>query len=178
MNEYTLEELEKGIDTIVTFFARWEPGVTNGHRVHLAILQEPYLSLILDGTKTIESRFSQKRIAPFKKAKPGDIILLKRSSGSVEGICKVNRSWFFEMNPGVVKRLREEFYEQLCIDDQAYWKNKIEPSSYGSLLEVSNVVRVDHFKVTKKDRRPWVIIKDEHDLTKERGLTLLDFNKI
>ena len=36
------------------------------YSVHLAILLEPYLQYILDGTKTVESRFSKNRIAPYK----------------------------------------------------------------------------------------------------------------
>ena len=46
--------------------------------VHLAILLEPYLQYILDGTKTVESRFSKNRIAPYNMVEPGDVVLLKK----------------------------------------------------------------------------------------------------
>ena len=47
------------------------------HRIHLAIMVEPYLSLILQGIKTMESRFSQKMMQPFHRVSKGDIIILK-----------------------------------------------------------------------------------------------------
>jgi len=47
--------------------------------LHLAILRQPYLDLIVDGTKTLESRFNTKRAAPFGRVAVGDLILLKGS---------------------------------------------------------------------------------------------------
>lgn len=55
--------------------------------LHLAIFQEPYLGLILAGKKTIESRFSVNRIAPYEAAERDDLVLLKRSSGPITGLC-------------------------------------------------------------------------------------------
>src|SRR5688572_10035738 len=52
-------------------------------RIHLAVFIEPYLEFVLDGTKTVESRFSINRCVPFERANEGDIVLLKRSGGSV-----------------------------------------------------------------------------------------------
>jgi len=42
---------------------------------HLAILRQPFLNLILDGAKTVESRFSQKRISLFRKVEKGEVKL-------------------------------------------------------------------------------------------------------
>src|ERR1700686_1163065 len=67
--------------------------------IHLAVLVEPYLSLILDGKKTIESRFSTNRHAPFEQVQRGDVLILKRSSGPVEGLCTVSDAWFYQLNP-------------------------------------------------------------------------------
>jgi len=63
--------------------------------IHLAVLVEPYLSLILDGKKTIESRFSINRHAPFEQVQRGDVLILKRSSGPIEGLCTVSDAWFY-----------------------------------------------------------------------------------
>ena len=49
--------------------------------VHLAVFSEPYLSFVLDGVKTVESRFSRVRCAPFQQIRSGDIILVKQSGG-------------------------------------------------------------------------------------------------
>ena len=64
--------------------------------IHLAILIEPYLSFILNGKKTIESRFSINRIAPFDKIQTGDIVLLKRAGGPLVGISQVINAWFYQ----------------------------------------------------------------------------------
>ena len=45
----------------------WTRKLTMGTpvQVHLAVMVEPYLSRVLDGSKTMESRFSRKKIAPW-----------------------------------------------------------------------------------------------------------------
>src|ERR1700680_4829312 len=76
-----------------------EPRSTKAEQVgiHLAVLTEPYLQFILSGHKTVESRFSMKAIAPFRRVVPGDAILLKRvagrSSGSVVLMTRGSTSW-------------------------------------------------------------------------------------
>ena len=44
---------------------------------HLAILRQPFFDMVLNGEKTIESRWSMNKIAPYKKVNIGDEILLK-----------------------------------------------------------------------------------------------------
>ncbi|HJZ47077.1 MAG TPA: ASCH domain-containing protein [Roseiflexaceae bacterium] len=52
-------------------------------RTHLAIMVEPYLTRVLAGEKTIESRFSRSRIPPYGCVAAGDLIWLKRAGGPV-----------------------------------------------------------------------------------------------
>jgi hypothetical protein len=42
--------------------------------LHLAVLTEPFCSWLLEGTKTIESRFSRVRCAPYGTLAEGDIV--------------------------------------------------------------------------------------------------------
>lgn len=56
---------------------------------HLAILTPGWIELILDGKKTIESRFSKVRCAPFGKVQEGDIVFMKESGGLVKGMFTV-----------------------------------------------------------------------------------------
>ena len=46
---------------------------------HIAILRKKYFNLILSGKKTIESRFSYNKIAPYKQVEVGETIYLKES---------------------------------------------------------------------------------------------------
>lgn len=50
---------------------------------HIAILRQPFFDMILNGTKTIESRFSMNKCAPYNMVKAGDIILLKETGKDV-----------------------------------------------------------------------------------------------
>lgn len=50
---------------------------------HIAILRQPFFDLVLSGQKTIESRFSMKKVASFDKIKVGDDILLKQTGKPV-----------------------------------------------------------------------------------------------
>jgi len=45
--------------------------------LHLALLTEPFLSLLMSGAKTIESRFSRVRCAPYRCLARGDVIAVK-----------------------------------------------------------------------------------------------------
>src|SRR5438105_96656 len=63
--------------------------------IHLAVFIEPFLQYILDGKKTIETRFSSVRCAPYERVRSGDIILLKRTGGPVVGICQIRNAWFY-----------------------------------------------------------------------------------
>src|SRR6478609_2984704 len=65
--------------------------------VHLAIFVEPYLSFLLDGTKTIESRFSMRRTVPYERVETGDIMLLKAASGPVVGISQIAKAAYFDL---------------------------------------------------------------------------------
>ena len=46
--------------------------------IHLAILLEPYLKFILEGSKTVESRFSRHRIAPYGVVESGGCCSVER----------------------------------------------------------------------------------------------------
>ncbi|MDR1559203.1 MAG: hypothetical protein LBS84_05800 [Clostridiales bacterium] len=65
-------------------------------RAHLAVLVESNLSLLLNGGKTIESRFSLRKIALFHQVSKGDVILLKKSGGAVTGVFEALEIHYFE----------------------------------------------------------------------------------
>src|SRR5271169_6453922 len=66
--------------------------------IHLAVFIEPFLGYVLDGTKTVESRFSINRCAPFGKVSQGDVLLLKRAGGPVVGITRVLAVWSYHLD--------------------------------------------------------------------------------
>ena len=65
-------------------------------KYHLAILTPGWIDLILDGSKTIESRFTKVRCAPFRKVHADDSVYLKESGGLVKGMFRVAQVETFE----------------------------------------------------------------------------------
>ncbi len=135
-----------------------EPEIASEHfGLHLAVLVEPYLTFILEGKKTIESRFSVNRNAPFEQVQRGDIIILKRSSGPVEGLCRVADAWFYQLDPNTWPEI-ERYASSLCIDDSPFWKQK-RGASYASLMRIEEIVRIPSFDIDKLDPRGWVVLR-------------------
>jgi|HubBroStandDraft_5_1064220.scaffolds.fasta_scaffold177056_1 hypothetical protein len=129
----------------------------SGCGIHLAVLVEPYLTLILEGKKTIESRFSLTRQAPFGRVFQDDILILKRSSGPIEGMCRVADAWFYRLQPDSWKEI-DRLAKALCMDDSPFWQSK-RKSTYATLIRVSGVVRLPPFYVSKLDPRGWVTVR-------------------
>ena len=126
--------------------------------IHLAIFVEPYLQYIIEGKKTVESRFSVNRIAPFKRIFQGDLILLKRSGGPVVGFCLVKKVWFYQIKPSTWNEIRNNFESALCAQDPQFWKSK-KHASYATLIKLGEFNSFSPIKFRKRDRRGWVVLK-------------------
>lgn len=141
----------------------WEPYLNSAIRnpaafgIHLAILVEPYLQYILDGKKTVESRFSINRIAPYGEVQRDDILLLKRSGGPITAICQVGQVWFYELNPQSWDEIREEFTQMLCAQDPEFWISR-RRASYATLMRLRQVKAIKPVKYIKRDRRGWLVL--------------------
>ena len=133
-------------------------------RLHLAIFVEPFLSFILQGRKTVESRFSVVKCAPYDRVSPGDVILLKRAAGPVVGLCRVTSAWFYELDASNLREIRDKFARAICADDD-FWEAR-RACSYATLMTVSNPIEIPHFNVAKRDRRGWAIL-DPYPATPE-----------
>ena len=128
--------------------------------IHLAVLVEPYLQYIIDGDKTVESRFSANRCAPYQKVKTGDLVLLKRSGGPVVAFCEVSHAWYYELDPGSWHEIRKEFATALCAQDPEFWKSR-ERAEFATLMRIKDVTPVVPFSCSKRDRRGWAVVREE-----------------
>lgn len=126
--------------------------------IHLAVLLEPYLSYILDGSKTVESRFSKHRIAPYQAVAPGDIVLLKKAAArSISGVCVVSGVWFYQLNADSWAEIKGGFSRALRADDASFWRQRSE-AQYATLMRISDVHATPAINVPKRDRRGWVVL--------------------
>lgn len=124
--------------------------------LHLAILAEPFLSFVLSGRKTIESRFTRTRCAPFDQIRSGDIILLKRVGGPVCGLVLAKQTWFFDLHFQPIDTIRERYGDPICADD-AFWELK-RGAAYATLIELAEPISIGAIPCNKKDRRGWVAL--------------------
>lgn len=124
--------------------------------VHLAVMAEPFLTYLLGGAKTVESRFSVNRCAPFGRATAGDIVLLKAVSAPVVGVCEISRAWYFDLSATPISGIKERFGRELCADNE-FWTTR-RHAGYASLFEVKAVRSLSPFPCPKRDRRGWVVL--------------------
>lgn len=92
--------------------------------IHLAVFVEPFLGYVLDGSKTVESRFSVNRCAPFGKVSKGDVILLKKAGGPVVGIARVQTVWSYQLDDSSWGLIREQFAKMLRVQYPEFWERK------------------------------------------------------
>lgn len=124
---------------------------------HVAVCMEPFLQHILDGYKSMESRFSVHRVAPYRRVQAGDVLLLKRSSGPIVGLCRVRDATFYDLNPGSLAYIRATYADALCAQDAAFWERR-RRASYATLMSIDHVRSVERTPFPKRDRRGWVVL--------------------
>ncbi len=126
-------------------------------RAHLAVMHEPYLSYILAGRKSVESRFSRHRVAPFGQVGLGDLLLLKSQSGPVTGVARVAHVDSYRLDPVIWASIRNRFSAALCVTDERFWVERRE-ARYATLMRLAAALAVEPLVLEKRDRRPWVVL--------------------
>jgi hypothetical protein len=139
----------------------WQPALARLHRgtavLHLAVLVEPFLRLLLDGTKTIESRFSRIRCAPWAVLHEGHIVAVKKTGGPVLGAFQAGEVHGYHITPDEVGELRKRFAERICATSDEFWARRA-GTSYATLAEVIHPRPVPGLPFPKRDRRGWVVL--------------------
>ncbi len=126
---------------------------------HLAIFKGDSANLILSGKKTIESRFSNKKNAPFQAISTGDLVYIKPSGKEIIGEFRVKKVLFMDgLEKEDIVDLKKRYGEKIAMDE-AWWEKKAD-SKYATLIFIGNV---SHFltspvKIPKKDLRGWVVL--------------------
>ena len=133
---------------------------------HLAILSPGWIELILDGSKTIESRFTKVRCAPFGKVHEGDIVYLKESGGLVKGMFRVADVETYEnLTDGQICDLFcKEYREQIFSSLSALMRrppDKWLSAKHATLIHINDPVAFEEpgFPFPKRDPRAWVVLE-------------------
>lgn len=123
--------------------------------VHLAIMDKNTIDMILKGEKTIESRFSKKKIPPFNKATAGETVYLKESGKDILTSFDIERVAYYDnLTSEKVGLIRDKYDDQINAPD-SYWDRKLN-SNYGTLMWIKNVKRIRPIKISKKGRQGFV----------------------
>ncbi len=125
---------------------------------HLGVFVEPYLSYVLDGSKTIESRFSLNQCDPFGSVTKGDIVLVKEAAGPVVGLCRVSMVWSYVLDPESLTEIRSIFEPAMRVESESFWAERTD-AAFATLMQIDHVTRIQPFTIEKKDRRGWVVLK-------------------
>lgn len=135
--------------------------------LHLGVFVEPYLQFILEGKKTVESRFATRRFAPYNQVEKGDVLLLKQSCGPIVGICQITHCWFYQLDPESWETIQRDFTQVLCAQDPDFWQQR-QAACYATLMRIQFVKAIEPIPFAKRDRRGWVILKSsDHQLKLE-----------
>ena len=125
--------------------------------IHVAIFAQPFLSLVLSGEKTIESRFSRNRCAPYGEIGDGDIILLKEVSGPIRGLALARQIWCYDLGAEPLDRIRHRFGAGIGGDDN-FWALRAD-ALYATLIELDAPASILPVRCDKRDRRGWVSLR-------------------
>lgn len=122
--------------------------------IHLGIFSEPYLTYMLTGKKTIESRFSKNKILPYKQISKDDVVIVKKSSGNVVAYFTIKDVLFFDLNTTSIDDIKHKYNEQLCVD-KSFWTNK-QNSNYATLIFIDKLIKLQPFSINKKGMQTWI----------------------
>ena len=131
---------------------------------YLAILTPGWIELILDGSKTIEGRFTKVRCAPFGKVDAGDTVYMKESGGLVKGQFTVAKVETFEnLTDGQIcdlfyKEYREQIFSSLSASLQRP-PEKWLTAKHATLIHVVDPIAFDEpFSFTQRGRSAWIVL--------------------
>jgi hypothetical protein len=155
-----LQRLDEDTFWLGYFAAAVKP--TSSIGIHLAIFAEPFLSLVLDGKKTIESRFSRNRCAPYGEIDDGDIILIKEVAGPICAVTLANRTWCYDLARDPIEPIRRRFATGVCADED-FWSARSD-ALYATFIELTATTEIAPLQCDKRDRRGWVALRTRQQM--------------
>lgn len=118
---------------------------------HLAIMKKGYIEKILSGEKSIESRFSLNRIAPFHRITTGDKVYLQETGRPISASFTAGKVLYFsDLDEERISEIKAEYGQQICAEEE-FWESK-KNAKYATLIFVENPILEKPFKVHKSDR--------------------------
>src|SRR6266851_3253177 len=124
---------------------------------HLAVMTGQYLDRLLDGTKTIESRFTRHRVAPFQRVASGDVIFFKQAAGPITAVGLAGTVHHLDLGMVPLQQLADQYGAAIAPADASFWADRA-AARYATLVTMLDVIRTAPVPVQKRDRRGWVVL--------------------
>lgn len=111
---------------------------------------------MLDGKKTIESRISKNKIAPYDRITKDDVVVVKKSGGGVVAFFTIKEVKFIDLRDNNISEIRNKYNNELCVSDE-FWMQK-KDASYATLMFIDKLIKLEEFKINKKGMQTWIIL--------------------
>lgn len=127
--------------------------------IHVAILKRPYIRLILEGKKTVESRLTRTAQPPYRAIESGERIFIKASGGpfmatAIAGSVEQHQG----LEPADILRLRGRHSRAVCGDD-SYWEFK-RNSRFAVFIRLTKVEPIGVGPRYVKSMRAWHVVDE------------------
>lgn len=124
-------------------------------RLHLAVMAGPYLDRIIDGSKTVESRFHRIRSAPLYTVTPGDLVVFKPAGRAASHVAAVGATIYVDLVTTPLDVVRSMWQERIADKTDDFWSARAD-ARWVSLIEIDWVRAIPAVPLQKRDRRGWV----------------------
>jgi hypothetical protein len=137
---------------------------------HLAILSRSAIKSIIAGDKTIEIRFSKKKIPPFNEVSTGDIVYMKPPGEDLTGQFEVTKVMMLDgLEQTDWDWIKAQFSERMSLGSVSEVKNyfKIhQESKYATIMFIGKVEQfiTSPIRIIKRDLRGWLVIDEKKHL--------------
>jgi predicted transcriptional regulator len=141
---------------------------------HIAIMKKSWdlIPKILEGTKTIESRWYKARFAPWDRVHSGDTIYFKDSGEPVTVVAQVSKVLQFkDLDKQKFITIIENYAEEICLlstEYNDYYKSR----NYCILIFLENSRKLDKpFNIDKTgygNACAWMCVEDVEDIKSEK----------
>ena len=119
-------------------------------------MKSKFYNLLIKGEKTIESRWSLKKIAPYNKINVNDVIYFKESGKQIINYkAIVQKVKFFEINEKTFNFIYKNYKNNICMqyfDNLEIYKNK----KYCTLIWITNLQKINPIKFIHKGQTAWI----------------------
>jgi ASC-1-like (ASCH) protein len=129
----------------------------------------PYLQALLEGRKTIESRFTRNRVAPFEQVRSGDVVFFKPAATPVLAAGFVTEALHIRLADVPLTEIARQFGEAIAPADQSFWIDRAE-ARFATLLTMGEVINIPPISIAKRDRRGWVVLNSITEGTRHTTL--------